>query len=357
MQIVLFFGAGSSQPFGIPTMKDFPDTIEKNLNSNEAELFQKVKRSLDRFGIRSDLEAVFTVLNDYRAACDPNQLPPAIAYRFADVLSDPIRMAGGMNQETDIENLRMRIQEKIVETCEISGKGEQIFSTFNIFLTRIAECLSKPLEQMLHSHDANFYTTNYDRVLETYFNRAPITFPTLKNLSLQDGTSVDRRHWDVYNYDNSRTMLVPLHGCIDLHTTDSGVIKFPGRPPEVYGEKLTGNLLIFPVRGKYVFQDPFARMLELFKQDLLVSRFAIFVGFSFNDDPIRDILQSVLRRRDQQNKDHDNEFLKVIIVGPDAKKTIAEKFVGYERFVKPVEGPFEEGRSLGGVEVLLRSGW
>jgi len=339
-------------------MQDFPDELEKRLDQKDARLFQNIRQRLDQFNIRSDLEAVFTVLNDYKSASQSSLLPPAVGYRFADVLYDSIRMGRGIEQENDIENLRLKVQDEIVKACETPSRGDRIYDVFYRFLTQISSTRNKDAANLLLSHDVNFYTTNYDRILDTFVNVTRTKVPALANWRVENGTGpADSLHWNPYNYTNGSTMLVPLHGSIDLHTTESGVVKSSERLPELYGEKLTGDLLIFPVRGKYIFQDPFARMFKMFKQDLEMAQFVVFVGFSFNDEAIRETVASVLERRSQLERLRTGEALRAVVVGTHASTIIDEKLASHKRFVKPVDGKFEDDGTHSSVVNLLKGRW
>ena len=358
MKAILFFGAGSSRPFGVPTMQELPGHLEQALDGEDAKLFSDVRRGLEEFGIRADLEAVFTVLNDYGTACKSDLLPPAIAYRFGNTLKDPLRSGQGIEREIAIENLRRRIQAMIVEKCEISGQGQKIFETFHDFLAALAQSFNKDVPNLLLNHDVNFYTTNYDGALATFVHKAHSLVPSLRDWKVENGTTMtDPIHWDTYNYTNQSTMLVPLHGSVELHTTDTGVVRYHGRPPELYGESLTGELLIFPVRGKYIIRDPFARMFKWLSTDLEVAEFAIFVGFSFSDEAIRDILRNAMERRVQLKQRGAGEVLRIVVIGPSASKIVDDKLADHRKFVRPIDASFEDIKAHTELTRLLKASW
>lgn len=130
---LLFFGAGASKPFGIPTMEEFSDRLK--LDGEEARLLQEIKGSLTKFNIRTDLESIFTALNEYKLAFDPSLLSPALAVRLHEALYGMTSKNFGSERLGDIEALRQNIQRQIVEICRVSGKGTQIYETFEKFLS------------------------------------------------------------------------------------------------------------------------------------------------------------------------------------------------------------------------------
>jgi len=64
----VFFGAGASKYFGIPTMKEFPEDFENYLGDNgeydEKSLYKRIKDDLKEAYGDLDLEAILTVLED-----------------------------------------------------------------------------------------------------------------------------------------------------------------------------------------------------------------------------------------------------------------------------------------------------
>jgi hypothetical protein len=77
--VVFFFGAGASAPFGIPTMGQFVLDFEKFLNENadkkERDLYSDVKQTLEtKIHRNADLEAIFTVIDGIINYDDPEKL-------------------------------------------------------------------------------------------------------------------------------------------------------------------------------------------------------------------------------------------------------------------------------------------
>jgi hypothetical protein len=364
---LLFFGAGASKPFGIPTMEEFVDKL--SFNKEDEDLLRDVKQALEKFGIRSDLESIFTALNEYKSAFDSSMLSPALAIRLREALYDKVSIDYGKEKTESIEQLRQRVQEQIVQVCKISGRGDQILGTFESFLSSALAHPANPDQytNILANGQVNFFTTNYDLILQTYINLAKTKHPQLGGWVVQDGTTqADRNHWDPYNYDNSiqGTMLVPLHGSVELHSTKFGsVVKGQGNGREFYGEELTGDLLIYPVRGKYIYQDPFARMFSLFRQDLETTVYAVFVGFSFNDEAIRDTLISTIQRRRKLHATRGQQMIKVIVYSPHAEQVIEkrlapyfEQFPDWKQYVKHENRSFEDPSGHSSLRNQLQAG-
>jgi hypothetical protein len=345
-------------------MEEFPDRLK--LDGEDAKLLQEIKDTLRKFSIRTDLESIFTALNEYRSAFDPSLLSPALAVRLREELYEMVSRNFGAERTQAIEGLRQNLQKQIVEICRLSGKGDQIYETFEDFLRALSPPSTNDSTQILMGNQVNFFTTNYDLVLQTYLNLAKAKHPTLMGWVVQDGTTIaDRNHWDPYNYNPGGTMLVPLHGSIELHRTKiGGVIKGQANETEIYGEELTGELLIYPVRGKYIYQDPFAKMFSLFSQALETTEYAIFVGFSFNDEAIRDSFISTIQRRWKLYRNSGQQMLKVVIYSPHAEELIKTKLFpqleplpDWNQFVKPENCSFEESSGHGSLRNRLQASW
>lgn len=127
---VLFFGAGASAPFGIPTMQrmvvEFEDELKKDGDTHQQELYARIKTFLSvNLGRPVDLEAVFTIV-DSIIDWSPDRLGISALYHTTRLTGDltragnlptrdPLAMEAPSSEETSLaRNLRSSLDRKSV---------------------------------------------------------------------------------------------------------------------------------------------------------------------------------------------------------------------------------------------------
>ena len=89
MTNLVFLGAGTSKPFGIPTMQEMVIEFEKELKNNHAELFDfysKIKDVLIKeYGdSKIDIESMLSVINGISANTKPAELGHFVFYYMSN---------------------------------------------------------------------------------------------------------------------------------------------------------------------------------------------------------------------------------------------------------------------------------
>jgi len=162
--IVFFFGAGASAPFGIPTMKQFVVEFEKYLNENaeksERTLYSDIKTTLnEKLGKEVDLEGVFTVI-DGIINYTPERLGLLSLYLTESRRNFP-------NMEI-CKNLKEKFQKFVKEKCVIPAESYgKIQMVYQDFFNRIAVELGEKSSKRDYAWNTSWtiFTTNYDNVL------------------------------------------------------------------------------------------------------------------------------------------------------------------------------------------------
>jgi hypothetical protein len=151
---------------------------------------------------------------------------------------------------------------------------------------------------------ATIFTTNYDTIFESLRDNTLIKRP------LVDGFGNHRPpRFDFQNYLSNITSDKPiyyfkLHGSVTWQRRRDGVIRdlFPTVPKDV--------ALLEPVISKEPTDEPFTHLYSIFERVIAKNSIAVFIGFSFRDDRVRNI---VLRRLS------DSHPFTLIIVAPEDK--------------------------------------
>jgi len=172
--VVFFFGAGASAPFGIPTMKQFVIDFEKHLDDNASKderiLYADIRGTLEeRLGKKVDLEAVFTVIDgiiDY----SPERHDLLSLYAVSE-----FKKPFPPKQDIPIcKLLREKFQTFVKEKCVIPDESfDKIRNVYQDFFNRFAlELPPRNLgsnDDYAYDRDWAIFTTNYDMCLEHYW--------------------------------------------------------------------------------------------------------------------------------------------------------------------------------------------
>ena len=174
MTNLVFFGAGASKPFKIPTMQEMVIEFEKTLKSDHPDLFQfysKIKGTLIKeYGdLKIDIESMLSVISGIATNTKPTELGYFVFYYLSDncshkeFSSDEIKL--GKKLETQLQNY-------IKETCEIKIKQEDINNIYRrsylpLFKHIVSDKRDYNGEKLSHNWKA--YTTNYDNIFEGFW--------------------------------------------------------------------------------------------------------------------------------------------------------------------------------------------
>jgi len=365
---ILFFGAGASAPFGIPTMQQMVEDFETSLlPGNKAEeqvLYQDIRAFLsETLGRPIDLEAVFTIVDSiinwssdkmgiaalYHAMrASPRAKEGALA-SLKPPSTDTVRTARSL--EADFESF-------VKNACQIrEGVSTRIDEVYKNFFDSIGAVVGGTNFQGQTGRSqvvvGPMFTTNYDAVLEHYWL-------DLVRVSLNTG----------FTYDNVAGMLVSspdsfrpnfvgqndlrlfkLHGSITWYMDDYGRLTEQRVPPQgmrtVTGRKFTGQVMLYPLEEKDLFVEPYQTMFLMLNRELAAAKHWIVVGYSFGDRILRDIFI--------QNSRPETILL---LLHPNASK-VSERLVGFRGSRRPIDARFggeDFNQVMQQVQVRVRAG-
>lgn len=339
MAELIFLGAGISSAFDVPTMSGFYPVLREKLKESFGDLLEEIISVLETNNRRVDLESIYTVVNDFEIASSPDQINPAVLYRYSEQLQNELGKVSPKGAR--MKNLREGIDRLIIQYCTPKKESySKIFDVFSALIQKYAESMQKQSIEILTSNQVHFFTTNYDTCLEAFFEIARYR---LRNdaIQLNTGTIGATRYWSPYRFRDKASIpwLVKLHGSIDLYETDVTWIKGEVK----YEEHEVRKLMIFPTRGKYLYDQPWFELQKLFRDELYGSARVIFFGSSFEDQSLRDALVSVINRlKAEREWGYHQRYLKVIVCGRDPKSIIQSRLSSIADLVIPVEVDFNK---------------
>ena len=169
------------------------------------------------------------------------------------------------------------------------------------------------------------FTTNYDLVIDKYIESTKQPYYDGFNSGI----------WDPKGYEqNIEFKIFKLHGAIDQYVTEKGRIVKVGvldARRTVDGEKLK-EAIIYPMREKEVYKDPFFELFTCLKTSLLSEKICVVIGYSFRDEHIRNIFFDAVKR---------NPEIRIFMIHPQAKK-IRNDLEHIKDTIDPIEGEFGE---------------
>ena len=315
MTNLVFFGAGASRPFGIPTMQEMVIEFEKTLKDNHSDLFgfySKIKEVLIKeYGdSKIDIESMLSVINGIATNTKPTELGHFVFYYLSDICSHKKfsfdEIALGKKLEKQLHNY-------IEETCktrqdDINKKYRR--SYLPLFKHMGPNKRNYDGEKL--SYDWKAYTTNYDNIFEKFWNEyePPKDHFEKKDSSINDYFTADSLE--------SEHTFCKLHGSLDwtkevethriIRKTDSGFER----------NKTEGTIMLFPIQQKNLYLHPWFTLFSDLRNGLQTKDVWYVVGYAFNDEFIRNAFQESLV---------DDSKKKLVIINPEAEQ-IKGKFYG-----------------------------
>ncbi len=341
MAAVLFFGSGASAPLGIPTSQSFVGQFIEALGNQQHER-EYVVGVRDRLASahpdEPDLEAVMSVLRmlaapdfeaEFRSAAGP-----ALSYAFG---TGPV-YSNAKAERGVARRVFRRLKEYIRTRCaEFDGEG--VTGLYDPIISGLlAE--NKPwavggrefglgAQEIAGQVVPNVfcYTTNYDTALEAYCERKRI--PYHRGFTREAGPSI-LSAFEIRR--ENPWKIIKLHGSVDMYRLadgsirDTGIISAGPKERTTSGIPIEGELLIYPVHEKELFEFPFLDFFYDFGLRLRDSPVWCFVGFSFRDDPIN----RILRREATDEK-------KMLVIGPSASHVVEKNLPDLRGTVIPID--------------------
>jgi len=292
-QVVFFFGAGASAPFGIPTMKQFVVDFEKylhgNANPSEIKLYRRIKEKLEQKSSNQvDLEAVFTVIDGI------------INYSQERLGLPSLYLAKGFTEPNENDkalsiSLRGKFRKFVKEHCEIPvasrGKIKMVYKDFfNRFALELGGRNMKEGNEYAWQRDWSIFTTNYDTCLERYFYATEIGVDTGFEHDKRKNVNVLKPR-KFLEENKHGVQLFKLHGSINwfIEKGSDTVIEVTTKGDSYVLREYSGEMMVYPIAEKELYTNPYISMLLRLNRELKEKRAWLVIGYSFNDPIIREI--------------------------------------------------------------------
>ena len=326
-KIALFLGAGASSIYGYPTTQRFieelKDKLGKTVEGNLLNDLLKVPHIKDVEHVIELLESmqVFTKhpLKEFVSTFPMTQSFGHTGFN----VNDELRI---------IENLMDRIRDDVYRQYEfLPSTIEQITEAYFPLFEMIFE--------WRNDIEVPVFTTNYDCVVEEFCHSNEIT--CIDGFKLN--TVSNDFEWNPAEFKkkpSKRKTLVKLyklHGSLNWRMrSDSTIVRIGAEERTRGSRRYKQNLLIYPAEKMKPDIEPFGKLHELFTDEFINSDLAIFIGFSFRDQYLNDVIK------------HSSGKTKVIIVSPHASKAKEQfKTTVYKAdHILPIDASFGEPKLM-----------
>ena len=312
MPCLVFFGAGASKPFGIPTMQEMVSDFESNLKDNNVlyDFYSQVKDVLVKeYGdSKVDIESMLSVFNGISTGTKPVQLGHFLCYYASrnctnsEFSTNEIRFAN---------DLKLKLYEYIKDKCRIRIKKREVYEMSYLPLFQHMEGKKHDYDGTNLCNDWKAYTTNYDNIFEDFWHlfRPPIDHFKKSENSNKDifsTTLLDKGH-----------TFSKLHGSLDW-TREVSSRKVVRVKQEAYFpvETEEEEIMLFPIEQKDLYLHPWFTLFQDLKTGLSNTQKWYVIGYAFNDEFIRNVFQESLM---------DDKSKKLILINPNAED-IKSKF-------------------------------
>ncbi|MCH8915097.1 MAG: hypothetical protein IIA82_04555 [Thaumarchaeota archaeon] len=314
MPDLVFFGAGASRPFEIPTMQEMVTKFEEDLKE-ENELFNyysQIKKTLsEQFGSGTiDIEAMLSVIEGISKGTKARDLGHFALYYISKIgLSEPF----DGNDKEKAKKLLDKLKKYIKNSCTVNLSEDKIREVYEQSYVPLFGIVTGNNNKTFHGKynlatGWKSYTTNYDNIFEYFWNSCE---------SPQDHFD-QQPHSDNYSFNTGRLVLgdhsfTKLHGSLDwTFNKENGSLikkKSSGFLPYQTG----GDVMLFPIQQKDLYLFPWYALFQDFKSGLMKCEKWYVVGYAFNDEFILNSFIEQLKLRNEPS---------LIIIGPSSKQII-----------------------------------
>lgn len=319
---LLFLGAGASQFAGYHTFQRFGELItdpvvrlQEGLPGQSDEtprLIESLNQALRDMHRPTTHDNYLWLLNDYHTFCGKFDTHSGLQERFPRIrdeihafASTTVTVINDLTQTTYCHYSRQR---------ELGPIGKEIRSLYEEL-----SLLNSATEPFLP-----VFTTNYDLLLEDMFNDKSDPSFTLPLINGIPERTQNGGEWSPDPYKRKGFHLYRLHGCVawfrapDEQSQNS--VTF-ARPDSLDGDMLGRLCVMFPGRELKIGNDPHGYAFRQLYSCLLHCKKAVFIGFSFRDDDVMQILLAANASR--------KERLQMRIIDPSiGRDEVREKLRG-----------------------------
>lgn len=294
-KVLLFLGAGSSAPFGRQTFSTFKTLFtEDNLGRDVKSYLDKIILSMDLAGKRSDIEGILWQLQNYLDV-EKTALSDSL---FGDVLYSKTVQISRLNSFFEkVRTTKAAIQR--IKTSHYGHFSEQKRNAIEGKLKSQYDFYKKIAA--LNDDNLHIVTTNYDMALEEMWVAKRLEDPEMDLVTGIGGDFLNKGYgtWDPSVYDmipdkgRCGWHLYRLHGCTHW---------FFGQGSMCYSRKKPANpfdipCIMDPGTTFNIGDEPFRTAFNKFELLLKECKLCVFIGFSFHDKDVLEILLHVSTTR------------------------------------------------------------
>lgn len=333
-------GAGASYALGFPMMPEatsrfgeFLARIDPGPNPSVSRRgrLKHYKRRLDEelrnVGDRTDLETFWISMEAHIAYLERAELNGLANLILGDHREKSLVSDDFMPHVEALRDLRFALMEFIHHEY-----GEALTENAR----QLAGASFRALAEALEPEGLALFTTNYDTVAE-----AVPAMLGMRRLDGFHGSGPERPEvWNVtgfakYSAENRDMPVLHLHGAASWISVGSEIRRYP----ELRGLRREGeSLLVYPGQGKdddtREMPDPSRLSYDYLGQAVASHRLLIAIGYSFRDPAILRLIDRAAAFAQRR--------VSVVLVAPDASKTVAELFRSSAVQGIPVDARFED---------------
>ena len=302
---MVFFGAGASKPFGIPTMQEMVSDFENMLKGDKTlyDFYSEIKSVLvQEYGDSNiDIESVLSVVMGISTNTKPAQLGHFALYYASQNCSN--------RGFSDIQiNLATQLKEKLQQYVKNTSKVDmqQHNSTYQMSYLPLFQHMpgaKNNYEETQLCTDWKAYTTNYDSIFEGFWR----AFEPAKNHFKRIGNS-NRYNFHTGSLPSGHT-ISKLHGSLDWTKEVSSGKIIMEESPTFSPVETKGEVMLFPIQQKDLYLHPWFTLFQDLKLGLSSTETWYVIGYAFNDEFIRNAFQESLV---------DNSSKTLILIDPKA---------------------------------------
>ena len=314
MTSLVFFGAGASKPFCIPTMQDMVVEFENRLKNEDKECFEfysKIKEMLvEQYGkSHVDIESIFSVLDGIISQTKAKDLGYYAFYYIKSINNShpegrPIDEH--IERANKTENLLKKYLRKSCEVKLLDSDNDKVYEkSYRPFFSNIkGEKQEYPHNKLVRDWKA--YTTNYDNLFEGFWNAFEPANTHFEKEPNSNNYVFSPNGLDIHSF-------CKLHGSLDWtrETKTRRVIWKNTSGYNIYNTE--GEVMLFPIQQKDLYLHPWFALFSDLRQGLQTKSIWYVVGYAFNDEFIRNVFQEILVSAPDK---------KLVLVNPDAENIV-----------------------------------
>jgi hypothetical protein len=302
--------------FELKLKKSKPSSLTNKEHKIMIRLYGSIKRAIFNTYGYVDLESVFTVLLSISQRIKYSDLGFTSLFAISRIIADHNLNITTEEEARAADKLLKRYRTFVRRVCRLKNSQEKrITDVYSDFFEKLCSEQSQKIRgkdglQYSYPSGCSIYTTNYDAVLETYWQGIADINDLWKDTNGTLTLWVDKHEGDALN-------LIKLHGSLGwFGLSDRTIVKLPNFR-KTYGKRaVQGEFMLYPIQQKDLYLYPWFNLFYRFKDDLERIKTWIVIGYSFNDEFILNMFVEALRIGDH----------KLILVTPDAVDIAERKF-------------------------------